>query len=135
MTDVTRPFSGLKLTLGLCALLREAVKPYNETELDPRIIEDFCVRLYLAYYALEADPDIDAVGFPVSQDEILVINHFLSDQDSELAGELLHQTRQALYELTTGKEAVRLASSEETHALFEDIAREGDNLPTVPEKS
>jgi len=135
MTDVARPFAGIKLTRDHCAGLREVVRPYNEIELDPRIVEDFCERLYLAYYMLEADPDIEAVGFPISHDEVMVINHFVSAEDGGWSAELLHQTRQALYEQSTGKDAVRLASSEETHALFQDTALEGDNLPTVPEKS
>ncbi|KKK82117.1 hypothetical protein LCGC14_2806630, partial [marine sediment metagenome] len=36
MTDVARPFAGIKLTRDHCAGLREVVRPYNEIELDPR---------------------------------------------------------------------------------------------------
>jgi hypothetical protein len=80
-------------------------------------VTDFCARLYLAHFSLEADPDLEDVDFLVDQDEIMIINNFVSVEDGEWAKDILHQTRQVLYELTTGHEAVRLASNADVQRL------------------
>ncbi len=129
-----RHFEHLRLTAEHCAGLREAIKPLEESALDQQAVIEFCLRLYAAYYALEADPDLEAVGFSVDRTDILLINTYLSAEDGLWAKDLLHQTRQVLYELTTGKAAIRLASSEDTHKLFQDTALEGDAPPAVDEK-
>ncbi len=129
-----RQFECLRLTVEHCAGLREAIKPLAETVLEEQAAIEFCLRLYATYYALEADPDLEAVPFPIDRTDILLINTFLSAEDGDWAKDLLHQTRQVLYELTTGKAAIRLASSEDTHKLFQDTALEGDAPPAVDEK-
>lgn len=134
MSGDGRQFECLRLTVEHCAGLREAIRPLEETALDQDAVIELCLRLYATYYALEADPDLEAVHFPVDRTDILLINNFLSAEDGDWAKDLLHQTRQVLYELHTGKEAVRLASSEDTHKLFHDVAFEGDTPPAVDEK-
>ncbi len=129
-----RQFTQLRLTRELCAGLCEAVKPLEESAAVQSVVVRFCTRLYLAYYSLEADPDLEAVDFPCDRDEILVINTFVSVEDGMWAKDLLHQTRQVLYELTTEKSAMRLASSEDTHKLFQAMAPEGDDPPTADDE-
>jgi hypothetical protein len=80
-------------------------------------VKDFCARLYLAHFSLESDPDLEDVDFSVDQDEVMIINNFVSAEDGEWAKGILHQTRQVLYELITGREAVRLASHEDVQRL------------------
>lgn len=114
---MARAFTQLRLTRDICLGLREAIRPLNDPGGPPSRVADFCTRLYLAHYALEADPDLKDVDFPVDQAEIMIINNFVSAEDGEWAKDILHQTRQVLYELTTGHEAVRLASSEDVQRL------------------
>lgn len=109
-----RQLRSLKLDRVACAGLREAVRPYSA---QPYSI-NFCVRLYRCYYLLEADPDLEVAHLEMLPNDILLINQFLSAEDGNWAKEVLHQTRQALYELDTGKEAVRLASHEEVEKLL-----------------
>ena len=70
-------------------------------------------------YALEANPDEEWYVFPVSQTDILLINHHLSEADGPEAVDVLKQTRAALYELLSGEYAVNLASSSAMLALFD----------------
>lgn len=123
--DVARSYQHLRLNKDMCLGLREAVRPL----IDPigtgpdgsSRMEDFCARLYLAHYSLESDPDLEDVDFPIDQHEIMIINNFVSVEDGEWAKAVLHQTRQVLYELITGHEAVRLASSKDVHHLLDDV--------------
>jgi hypothetical protein len=134
MSGDGRQFLHLRLTMDHCAGLREAISPLEPCALEQSQIVNFCARLYITYYALEADPDLEAIPFPADHADIMLINNFLSAEDGDWAKDLLHQTRQVLFELHTGKEAVKLASSEDTHALFQDVALEGDSPPAVDEK-
>lgn len=122
-----RAFTQLRLTRDICIGLREAIRPFGDSAYLPHgAIREFCVRVYRAHYALEADSDLEAVDFPVDRDEVLVINNFVSVEDGDWAKDILHQTRQVLYELETGREAVRLASAEETQRLFDGVTLDPD---------
>lgn len=131
-----RTFTQLRLTTEICLGLREAVRPFGDAKADTRLVIDFCSRLYLAHYSLESDPDLEAVDFSISQDEVMLINNFVSVEDGDWAKDLLHQTRQVLYELVTGREAVRLASSEDAYGLFKDVTLDPDKKdePNPPEE-
>lgn len=117
---MSRQFQCLRLSRTICEGLREAIRPFASTGRHDDLVV-FDTRLYLAFFSLEADPDLEEVDFPVSVDEVMIINNFVSSEEGEWAKDVLHQTRQALYELTTGKEAVRLATSEQTNRLLEGI--------------
>ena len=108
-----RPFRALILTSQHCAVLRETIRPLQPGR------EEFCVRLYGVMHALETDPDVTWYAFPVSQVDILLINHHLSEADGDEAIDLLKQTRGALYELLSGDESVILADSVAMIALFD----------------
>jgi hypothetical protein len=127
-----RAFKQLRLTLAMCGGLREAIRPLEETSHSPAAVVDFCRRLYLALYSLEADPELGAVDFPVSEDEIMIINNFLSAEDGDWAGQVLAQTRQVLFELTTGSESVLLASDKDVAAALDAVVLPpGKNPPDV----
>jgi hypothetical protein len=117
---VVREYQHLRLSRDICLGLREAVRPLVDpaaTFAAPSRVMDFCARLYLAHFSLESDPDLKDVDFPIDQDEVMIINNFVSTEDGEWAKDVLHQTRQVLYELITGREAVRLASHEDVQRL------------------
>ena len=116
-----RQFQHLRLSREACLGLREAVRPFADTHAETSQMVKLCIRLYLALYRLEADPDLETVDLRVDQDEVLIVNHFVSVEDGDWAKDILHQTRQALFELATGREAVRLASSEDAGKLFEGV--------------
>lgn len=131
--EMARTFQQLRLTRDACLGLREAIRPLNETAYTARKVAEFCTRLYLAFYNLEADPDLEYTDFAIDQDEVMIINHFVSAEDGEWAKDILHQTRQVLYELITGREAVRLASSEDAAQLFEGLTLDPET-PSEPEE-
>lgn len=110
--EMVRTFQHLRLDMNTCLGLREAIRPGVQEDDDPTASRagKFCCRLYLAFYSLEADPDLEAIDFPIQPSEVMIINNFVSAEDGDWAKDILHQTRQVLYELTTGHEAVRLAS-------------------------
>lgn len=135
MSGDGRQFLHLRLTMNHCAGLREAISPLEPGALEQPQIINFCARLYIAYYALEEDPDLEVIPFPTDHADIMLINNFLSAEDGDWAKDLLHQTRQVLFELYTGKEAVKLASAEDTHKLFQDVVLEGDGPPVIDDKS
>lgn len=120
--DMARAFTQLRLSREMCLGLREAIRPLADSAYSARRVAEFCTRLYLAHYSLESDPDLETVDFPIDQDEVMIINNFLSVEDGEWAKDILHQTRQVLYELISGREAVRLASSEDAQRLFEGLS-------------
>lgn len=126
---MVRRFQSIWLTRPSCLGLREAIRPLAETSHSPRLVVDFCRRLYLALHSLEADPDREAADLSLSEDEVMVINNFVSAQDGDWAADVLLQTRQVLFELTTGREAIQLVSAEEAEKLFVDLAVPGQNLP------
>jgi hypothetical protein len=128
-----RAFTQLRLTRDICIGLREAIRPFGESAYLPHgTVREFCIRLYRAHYLLEADSDLEAIDFPLDRDEVLVINNFVSVEDGDWAKDVLHQTRQALYELDTGREAVRLASAEEVERMFESVTLDPDKGPEEP---
>ncbi len=131
--DMARAFQHLRLTGDICLGLREAVRPSDGP---PGRVEDFCTRLYLAHFSLESDPDRKVADFPLDVAEIMIINNHVSSEDGEWAKDVLHQTRQVLYELTTGHEAVRLASSKDADSLFEGVTLDPDEAakPPTPEE-
>ncbi len=111
--EMSREYRQLCLSKAMCAGLREGIRPPIDRSGPPDGVEDFCRRLYLAYYTFEADPDLDHASFAVNDDDLMIINHFVSSEDGDWAKDVLHQTRQVLYELDTGKVAVRLAANED----------------------
>jgi len=117
---VTREYQHLLLDKLMCEGLREAIRPLVSTSYSPRLVLDFCERLYLAFYSLESDPEKETVDFPIDLEELMVINNFLSSQDGDWAVALLHQTRQVVYELTMQKAAMKLAFSSDVEKLFPD---------------
>ncbi len=131
---MVRKYRHLRLDQDMCLGLREAVRPLADLIGPDRShgTVDFCARLYLAHYSLESDPDLVAVDLPINRDDIMNINNFVSVEDGEWAKAVLHQTRQVLYELTTGHEAVRLASSADVHHLLDDVSLESRE-PEEPE--
>lgn len=119
-----------------CHGLREAIRPGAQAEGDTaNRVEEFCRRLYLAFYSLEADPDLETIDFPLGVAEVMLINNFVSAEDGDWAKEILHQTRQVLYELTTGHEAVRLASSADSKLVLDGMTLDPtvDPAPSVTE--
>jgi hypothetical protein len=130
MVDVARAYKQLRLDMATCLGLREAIRPGEHVEDDSTSpVEDFCRRLYLALYSLEADPDLEAVDFPVRVCDVMIINNFVSAEDGDWAKDVLHQTRQVLYEHTSGKEAVRLASSKDSKLVLEGLTLDPDAAP------
>ena len=128
---MARVFQHLRLNEAACLGLREAVRPFvGPADWPTRAVADFCERLYLAHFSLESDPDCQTVDFPVNQDEIMLINNFVSGEDGEWAKDVLHQTRQVLYELTSGKPAIRLASVAEAKSVYADL-----NMTLDPDKA
>jgi len=117
---VAREYQHLLLDKLMCEGMREAIRPLASTSYSPRLVLDFCERLYMAFYSLESDPEKETVDFPVDLEEIMVINNFLSSQDGDWAVATLHQTRQVLYELTMNKSAMKLAFSSDVEKLFPD---------------
>ncbi len=115
--EMTRQFKQLRLDKAMCAGLREIIRPSLDREGPPDGVEGFCRRLYRTYYSFEADPDLVTTSFPVNDEDLMIINHFLSTEDGEWAADILHQTRQVLYEMETGKAAVRLAANEDVERL------------------
>ncbi len=130
---MVRAFCSLRLTQQACLGLREAIRPLGDIAYSQTVVVDFCRRLYLALRTLEADPELEAVDLLISEEEIMVINNFLSAEDGAWAGDVLLQTRQALFELTTGRDAVVLVSREEKQKLFEDLATPGEMVPEKAE--
>lgn len=119
--DMGRKFQHLKLNQVACAGLRESIRPLTVTVYDQSVMFDFCTRLYLAHYQLEQDPDLEYVDFECSKSDVMLINHFVSSQNGKWAEDVLHQSRQVLYELTTNRQAVRLASSKEAARLLDGV--------------
>lgn len=113
-----RQFRQLRLNSLDCSGLREAVRPTTDSDAAAAMVNGFCTKLYLAYYSIEADPEKDAIDLQVDTDEILLINERVSAEDGDWAPGVLAQTRQVLYELTTGKPATKLALSSEIHKLL-----------------
>ncbi len=126
---MVRQYRALRLTQQACLGLREAIRPLAETSHSPRLVVDFCRRLYLALHTLEADPDQEAADLALNEDEVMVINNFVSAEDGDWAADVLLQTRQVLFELVMGRAAVTLVSAEEAGKLFKDLAVPGQNLP------
>lgn len=127
-----RVFGQLRLTRDMCAGLRETVRPFRQVDRD-ETAAPFCDRLYAAYYALEADVDLGAVDFPVDAGDVMLINDCVSAEEGDWARDVLHQTRQALHELRTGKHAVRLAPADETDKLLVGLHLDPDApSPTQP---
>ena len=93
---------------------------------------DFCLRLYSAYYELEANPDITWADFPVSEGDILLLNHHLSEGDGDEAIDLLQQSRAALFEINSGKDAVYLAPTTEIDKIMDiEVRKPPDGLDLV----
>lgn len=120
-TKMGRAFQQLKLSREDCGGLRESLRPLTPVLYDQTILIDLCERLYLAFYHLESDPDLATIDFAVTVEDLMLINHFVSAEEGGWAKGLLHQTRQALYELRSNKEAVRLASAQDTARLLDGI--------------
>ena len=116
---MTRQLKHLSLDRLICAGLREAIRPLDPTEYPPSTMINFCQSLYLSYYSLEEDPDKPDISYEPSFDELMIINHFVSSEDGAWAKEILHQTRQVLFERETGREAVQLVSTK--NHLLDDI--------------
>ena len=91
------------------------------------------MRLYGLMYRLEADQDIEWGSFPVSEADIMLINHHLSEADGDDAMDILKQTRAALYELVSGDDSLYLAPSSEMEELFDVEVRKNpeDNEKVV----
>ena len=115
--EMTRQFKHLRLDKAMCAGLRELIRPPLDRSGPPDGVEGFCRRLYRTYYLFEADPDLTTASFAANDEDLMIVNHFLSAEDGEWAADILHQTRQVLYEMETGKEAVRLAASGDVERL------------------
>ena len=113
-----REYRQLYLSKEMCVGLREIIRPPVDS-LPNITVLGFCRRLYLSYYAFESDPDIDHASFAVSEDDLMIINHFVSSEDGEWAKDILHQTRQVLYELVTGEESVQLAASKDMDSVLD----------------
>ena len=132
VVEMKRPFCGIRLTLPVALALREAIRPLF---LVPGGEEPFAIRfchaLYLSIYQLESDPEVTEIEFPLLLSDVLLLNQYISSEDGDWAKDLLHQTRQALYELHTGKEAVRLASQAEVEAL---LIKKPSGLELIPEE-
>ncbi len=128
---MVRAYQQLRLDMNTCLGLREAIRPGvpEEGDSSTSLVEDFCRRLYLAHYSLEADPDLETINFPVGVCEVMLINNFVSAEDGDWAKDILHQTRQVLYEHTRGKEAVRLASSADSKLVLEGLTLDPDAVP------
>ena len=93
---------------------------------------DFCLRLYSAYYELEANPDITWADFPVSEGDILLLNHHLSEGDGDEAIDLLQQSRAAFFELNSGEDAVYLAPTTEIDKIMDiEVRKPPDGLDLV----
>lgn len=131
---MARAFLKLRLDKDMCIGLREAIRPGVQEDIaHSSRVEEFCRRLYLAHYSLEADPDMSMVDFVVEAHEIMIINNFVSVEDGAWAKDVLHQTRQVLYELNTGHEAVRLASSKDASQLLKGMTLDPDKEPSLDE--
>ena len=127
---MARVYQQLRLDMAMCLGLREAIRPGVQEDGDAASrVEEFCRRLYLAFYSLESDPDLDTIAFPMKAPEVMLINNFVSLEDGDWAKDILHQTRQVLYELTTGHEAVRLASSADSKLVLEGLTLDPDVEP------
>jgi hypothetical protein len=122
---VGRVFESLRLTRDMCAGLREAIRPFKPVDRD-ETAAPFCDRLYAAFYVLEADADLEAVDFLVDAGDIMLINDCVSAEEGDWAKDVLHQTRQALHELRTGKHAVRLAPADSTDKLLAGLHLDPD---------
>ncbi len=127
---MVRAYQQLRLDMAACFGLREAIRPGEHAEEESTSsVEDFCRRLYLAFYALEADPDLKTINFPLRAAEVMLINNFVSAEDGDWAKDILHQTRQVLYEHTSGKEAVLLASSSDSNLILDGMTLDPDAEP------
>lgn len=128
--EMTREFKHLRFSKAMCAGLREIIRPSLDRSGPPDGVEGFCRRLYRTYYSFEADPDLTSTSFSVNYEDLMIINHFLSSEDGEWAAEILHQTRQVLYEMETGKAAVRLAANKDVERLVGEMSLD----PNKPKK-
>jgi hypothetical protein len=128
-----RLFEHVRLTRESCAGLREVMRPFARMDSVDNTVQ-FCERLYAAFYSLEADPDKEVFDFRVSPEDVMLINNFVSAEDGDWAADLLHQSRQALHELRTGTEAVRLAPSEQTSRLLAGIHLDPDEPKSLSTK-
>ena len=108
---MTRKFQCLLLTKAACQGMRELIRPFAVQEAVRSEGSTFCARLYAAFHSLESEPDLEAVDFAADELDIMNINNFVSAEDGDWSDDLLRQTRQVLYELTTGHEAVQLAAT------------------------
>ncbi len=124
-----RPLACLILDLPRCAVLREAIKPLVGGN------RGFCVFLYILMHALETDPDVGWLPFPLEAYDILLINQYLSAADGPEAIDLLQQSRAALYELESGETSVSLASSVRVAAIFDVEVRENPESPEDSENT
>ncbi len=125
--DMARRYLHLRLSREACCGLREAIRPGVQEDDQPASrVEEFCRRLYLAHYSLEADADLGAIDFAIQPAEVMIINNFVSAEDGDWAKDVLHQTRQVLYELTKGHPAVRLATAESTEGFYEGLTLDPD---------
>ncbi len=92
----------------------------------------FCVYLYILMHALETDPDVGWLPFPLEVYDILLINQYLSAADGVEALDLLQQSRAALYELESGETSVSLAASGRVAAIFDVEVRENPEETEKP---
>ncbi len=113
-----REYRQLYLSKEMCAGLREVIRPPVDSSSTSTVL-GFCRRLYLSYYAFESDPDIDHASFSANEEDLMIINHFVSSEDGDWAKDILQQTRQVLYELVTGEEAVQLAASKDMNTVLD----------------
>lgn len=132
--EMTREFGHLRLDKTTCAGLREIIRPPLDRSGPPDGVTEFCRRLYRTYYSFEADPDLATAIFPVNDEDLMILNHFLSAEDGEWAADILHQTRQVLYEMETGKAAVRLAANEDVERLVGQMTLD-PNAPKTEQQS
>lgn len=118
---MSRKFQCLSLTRQQFCALREALKPYETglTDKDREALNSLCLEVYRALYLFDADQDRKLADLRMSEAWIMFINRCVSQEDGDWALDLLHQTRQALYEMDTGREAIRLASNEDIARLMD----------------
>lgn len=93
-------------------LLTDKIRPFasNFSEHERPALHTLCGRLYEAYYQLEADEDLTVAVLVIDTYDALIIYAHICEEDNDNAAAVLHQVRQALYELKNNRQAVQLAS-------------------------
>jgi hypothetical protein len=94
-----RQFGCIEITRTDALLLRDAIRPLSKVEpYETRLAIRFCEKLYGAILKMKA-LDLDTINIPLEDQEVMFINHFISNDDWANSMRILEQSWLVLHEL------------------------------------